>query len=453
MDAFYASVEARDDPTLAGRPLIVGGTGRRGVVASCSYEARVFGVRSAMPSERARRLCPDAVFIAGRYGRYAEVSRQMHAVFQRFTPVVEGISLDEAFLDITGALRLFGSPADIGAGIRRLIGEEVGLSCSVGGAQVKFLAKLASEAAKPRVDRSGSRAGPGVLIIEPGTELEFLHPHPIEALWGVGPATAKRLSRLGMATIGDLARVSPSVIEGAVGRAAGAHLSRLARGIDDRAVESHREVKSVSHEETYPVDRRDLDGLRTEVIRMADAVATRMRQAGLAGRTVTLKIRYGDFSTRTRSVTSPHSLDDGGAVARLGCSLLADLDLSGGIRLLGVGVSNLAPTGTGPAEQLALDMAAPEHATTAGGPGTGRPQPAGAASRPGPTRPSRPAGASTTAAVDAIRRRFGAGAVGPAALLGAAGLRVKRQGDTQWGPGDQSDPATAEGSGSRRPSH
>jgi DNA polymerase-4 len=238
----------------------------------------------------------------------------------------------------------------------------------------------------------------------------------------------------------------------------GAHLSRLGRGIDDRAVESHREVKSVSHEETYPVDRRDLDGLRTEVLRMADAVATRMRQASLAGRTVTLKIRYGDFSTRTRSVTSPRSLDDGGAIARLGCLLLADLDLSGGIRLLGVGVSNLAPTGTGPAEQLSLDMAAPEHASSAdgsaGGPGGGEPAGVAARSRPTrPTRPTRPAGASTTEAVDAIRRRYGAGAVGPAALLEAAGLRGKRQGDTQWGPGAQPDPAAAEGSGRRRPSH
>lgn len=428
MDAFYASVESRDDPTLAGRPLIVGGSGRRGVVASCSYEARVFGVRSAMPSAQARRLCPQAVFVAGRYDRYGEVSREMHAVFQRFTPLVEGISLDEAFLDVTGAIRLFGSPADIGAAIRSAIRAELGLSCAVGGATVKFMAKLASVAAKPRIAGSRRIDGPGVYIVEPGTELEFLHPLPIEALWGVGPATATRLRELGMATIGDLARVDPEVLERAVGRSAGAHLGRLSRGLDERAVEPHREVKSISHEETYPVDRRDLDGLRVEVIRMADAVTARMRRAGLAGRTVTLKIRYGDFSTRTRSATGPGGIDEAPVVARLGCALLADLDLSPGVRLLGVGVSNLAPAGQGPAQQLSLDLA-----------------PTSAEDRPGhPRRAAAPPGvagtassAATAAAVDAIRTRFGAGAVGPAALLGSGGLRVKRPGDTQWGPRDE----------------
>jgi DNA polymerase-4 len=212
-----------------------------------------------------------------------------------------------------------------------------------------------------------------------------------------------------MATIGDLAGVSEKVLEGAVGRANGAHLARLARGVDDRAVEPHREVKSVSHEETYPTDRRDEEGLRVEVLRMADAVGTRLRQAGLAGRTVTLKIRYGDFSTRTRSITHPVPTDDGPEIGRLGATLLAGLDLADGVRLLGVGVSNLVPAGTGPGEQLALDLGSGEGAAA---------------------RPSSP----TTAAVDAIRARFGTTAVGPAALLGRDGLRVKRPGDTQWGP-------------------
>ncbi|HMC39078.1 MAG TPA: DNA polymerase IV, partial [Acidimicrobiales bacterium] len=329
MDAFYASVEARDDASLQGLPVIVGGTGRRGVVASCSYEARVFGVRSAMPTSQARRLCPQAVFLAGRFGRYAEVSREMHAVFQRYTPLVEGISLDEAFLDVTGTTRLFGTAFEIGSAIRRAVSDELGLSCSVGGAPVKFLAKLASEAAKPRVGAAPGRSRPGVYIVEPGRELDFLHPHPIEALWGVGPATAQRLRRLGIATIGDLAAIDSRVIEGAVGRSAGAHLARLARGIDERSVEPDRETKSVSHEETYAVDRRDPEGLQTEVLRMADSVASRMRQSGLAGRTVTLKLRYGDFSTRTRSVTAAVAIDDAGTIARLGAALLADVDLAG----------------------------------------------------------------------------------------------------------------------------
>ena len=409
MDAFYASVETLDDPSLTGRPVIVGGTGARGVVASCSYEARAFGVRSAMPSVRARQLCPQAVFLAGRFGRYGEVSRQMHAVFQDFTPLVEGISLDEAFLDVTGAVQLFGSPAQIGMAIRERIATDLGLACSVGGARVKFLAKLATEAAKPGTGPGGRIPGRGVFVIEPGAELDFLHPLSIEALWGVGPATAKRLRSLGISTIGELARVDSSVIETAVGRANGAHLARLARGIDDRAVEPHREVKSVSHEETYATDRRDLDGLQIEILRMADSVAGRMRQAGLVGRTVTLKIRYGDFSTRTRSVTAGGPIDDASEISRLGRALLADLDLAGGIRLLGVGVSNLSPLDSGSAEQLELDLS-------------------------GDAPPVRRA--STTAAVDAVRQRFGAGAVGSAALLGTGGLRVKQPGDTQWGPSE-----------------
>lgn len=436
MDAFYASVESLDDPSLAGKPLIVGGAGPRGVVASCSYEARAFGVRSAMPSSQARRLCPQAIFLAGRYDRYGEVSRQMHAIFQRFTPLVEGISLDEAFLDVTGAIRLFGSAEEIGIEIRHLVRDELGLCCSVGAATVKFLAKLASEAAKPRIGASTGGQGAGVFVVEPGAELHFLHPQPIEALWGVGPATAKRLRDLGMTTIGDLARVDSAVLEAAVGRAAGSHLARLARGLDDRAVEPHREVKSISHEETYAVDRRDHDGLQVEVLRMADAVATRMRRAGLVGRTVTLKVRYGDFSTRTRSITHSGPVDDGGLIARLGRSLLVDLDLAGGVRLLGVGVSNLQPAGAGSGEQLALDFSASTGA---------KPRPARPADHPergtGPPVRVRPA-ASTTAAVDAIRQRFGATAVGPAALLGADGLRVKRPGDTQWGPRHEAGPTS-----------
>ncbi len=409
MDAFFASVEALDDPALRGRPLIVGGTGPRGVVASCSYEARAYGVRSAMPAAVARRLCPGAVFVAGHHARYAEVSRQMHEVFARFTPVVEGISLDEAFLDVTGALRIFGPAVVIAGAIRAAIGDELGLSCSVGGATVKFLAKLASEAAKPGVGTAAAPVTAGVRIIAPGEELAFLHPHPIEALWGVGPATAQRLKQLGISTIGDLARVDPVVIEGAVGKAAGGHLARLARGVDDRSVEAHRDVKSISHEETYPIDRRDRDGLRTEVLRMSDAVAARMRKAGLVGRTVTLKIRYGDFSTHTRSVTSTGGLDDAAVIARHAGALLADLDLSGGIRLLGVAVSNLFPTGRGPGEQLSLDLD--------GAPALARPV------RPG-----------ASAAVDAVRARFGDDAVGPAALLDPSGLSIKRPGAGQWGP-------------------
>ena len=450
MDAFYASVEALDDPSLVGRPVIVGGTGARGVVASCSYEARVFGVRSAMPASRARRLCPQAVFLPGRFGRYGEVSREMHAIFQRFTPMVEGISLDEAFLDVTGSIRLFGPAHEIGAAIRSAVSSELGLSCSVGAATAKFLAKLASEAAKPRPDPSGRRDGPGVFVVEPGSELDFLHPLPIEALWGVGPATAGRLRQLGITTIGDLARAPQDSVETALGRAVGSHLSRLSRGIDERAVQPHREIKSISHEETYATDRVDFDGLRVELLRMSDSVATRLRQSQLVGRTVSIKFRYGDFVTKTRSVTAGTAVDSTPSIAGLATALLDAVDLGAGLRLLGVGVSNLAPASTSPGEQLSLDLSArlPMVAPPVSAPGA-PPLPVPGAppmSVPGPSA-SDPSGrhsrsrrspthraASTTAAIDAVRARFGATAVGPAALVGPAGLRVKEPGDTQWGP-------------------
>ena len=408
MDAYYAAVEVLDDPSLAGKPLIVGGTGPRGVVASCSYEARAYGVHSAMPGGRARRLCPQAVFLAGRFDRYAEVSQQIHQIFERFTPLVEGISLDEAFLDVSGSVRLFGPGPEIAVAVRSAISGELGLSCSVGVAAVKFLAKLASEAAKPRASLQGTIPGPGVFVIEPGKELEFLHPLPIEALWGVGPATATRLRRLGVTTVGELSRVPAEVLEGAVGRANGSHLASLARGVDNRDVEPDRGVKSISHEETYATDRFEHSELHVEVVRMADAVAARMRSAGLAGRTVTLKVRYGDFTTMTRSRTAAGVVADGPDIAGLASALLSSVDLSPGVRLLGVGVSNLVPSGA-PAEQMALDLS--------DGPGGG----------PG----SRPTAAE---AVDAVRQRYGRAAVGPAALLGEGGLRVKRPGDTQWGP-------------------
>lgn len=449
MDAFFASVEAIDDPSLAGRPLIVGGAGARGVVASCSYEARVFGVRSAMPSGQARRLCPHAVFVPGRYDRYAEVSRQMHAIFHRFTPRVEGISLDEAFLDVSGAVRLLGPPRTIAAEIRDQIRTELRLSCSVGVAQVKFLAKLASEAAKPQVDRTidprAGGTGSGIYVVECGQELAFLHPHPIEALWGVGPATARRLRALGFATIGDLARVDPGVLERAVGRAHGRHLADLARGVDDRGVEPDRPVKSVSHEETYPADRRDPEGLRVELLRMSDSVASRLRQSGVAGRTVTIKIRYGDFTTHTRSETQPAGTASASVIAGVASRLLGGVDLAPGVRLLGVGVSNLSAAGSAPGEQLSFDLTGAGPATDAaagptreegparrrGAPGAGAGElPAGAAKE----RPPRREEAAVVGAVDAIRRRFGTGAVGPAALVEAGRLRVKRNGDSQWGP-------------------
>src|SRR5688572_4290335 len=238
MDSFYASVEVLLDPSLATKPVIVGGSGDRGVVASCNYEARSYGVHSAMPSVRARRLCPQAVFVHGRFDTYADYSKRFHEIFRSFTPLVEGISLDEAFLDVTGALRLFGDGAEIGRAIRVRIREELGLRCAVGVGRSKFIAKLASKAAKPKPGRPGQGPVPGVgvLVIAPEDELSFLHPLPVGALWGVGPSTQRKLERFGIRTVADLAALPVETLVSAVGNAHGRHLHDLAWARDDRPV-------------------------------------------------------------------------------------------------------------------------------------------------------------------------------------------------------------------------
>lgn len=403
MDAFYAAVEVLADPTLAGRPVIVGGAGPRGVVASCSYEARAFGVHSAMPSVQARRLCPNAVFLAGRYDTYAETSRRLHEIFNRWTPLVEGISLDEAFLDVTGARRLLGTGPEIASALRETVRAELGLSCSVGVAPSKFLAKLASKAAKPRARRDGIEPGAGVVIVAAGEELEFLHPLPVWALWGVGPATRARLERFGVRTVADLAALPLPTLIGALGTAAGRQLHELSWARDPRPVEPHRPLKSVGHEETYPRDHHDAGLLAREIVRMADAVASRLRAAATAGRTVQLKVRFGDFTTVTRARTLDRPLDTGPEIAAVATALLAQVDVGPGVRLLGVSVSGLAGAGDATARQLTLDEAGERWSEASG-------------------------------AIDAIRARFGAAAVGPASLAGPGGVRVKRPGDTQWGP-------------------
>lgn len=434
MDAFYASVEVLLDPSLAGRPLIVGGSARRGVVAAASYEARAFGVHSAMPSAVARRLCPHAVFVAGQYERYADVSRAIHAIFGSFTPVVEGIALDEAFLDVAGVAALFGSGPVIGQEIRRRIADEVGLSASVGVAGSKLVAKLASEAAKPRATRRGVVPGRGVVVVEPGAELEFLHPLPVDSLWGVGPVTGKRLHGLGVATIGDLAAVPLDTLVLTLGAAAGRHLHDLAWGRDARDVEPERATRSIGHEETYAWDRDDRDELHRELVRMADAVAARLRAAGLSGRTVSLKVRYGDFTTITRSRTLAASVDTGQAIARAAAALLDQVRVDPGVRLLGVSMANLANAGT---RQLTFELGSEAGAVADPDPGADR----DATGAGGPPVPATAGPEATdlswqeaTEAIDRVRARFGQGSVGPAVLVDDGHLRLKRQGDTQWGP-------------------
>lgn len=407
MDSFYASVEILHDPSLRGKPVIVGGDGARGVVASCSYEARAFGVHSAMPSTQAKRLCPHAVFLHGRFDVYADVSRRMHEIFRSYTPLVEGISLDEAFLDVTGSLALFGAGERIAGDLRRRVRDELELSCGVGVAPNKLLAKLASKAAKPTPSRDGTVDGPGVVVIRPGEELAFLHPLPVRALWGVGPATQQRLSRFGIETVRDLAELPRDTLLGALGPSLGAHLHELAWGRDDRPVVADQEPKSIGHEETYARDVHTRAGLEREAVRMADAVADRLRKHQLAGRTITIKVRFHDFHTITRSHTIAAPTANAAVIADVAKALVGQVDPSPGVRLFGVTASNLRQP---VAEQLVLEEV------------------------------DRPAASERAAeAVEEIRRRFGDTAVGPAALVGRDGLRVKRMGDTQWGPSREGD--------------
>jgi len=402
MDAFFVAVEVRRDPSLAGRPVVVGGTGARGVVAAASYEARAYGIHSAMPSARARRLCPHAVFLPGRHERYGEVSTRVMAILHSFTPLVEPLSLDEAFLDVTGARRLWGTGPEIAMKIREAVLDQEGLACSVGVAPTKFLAKLASEAAKPVAALDGVRPGRGVVVVPLGGELGFLHPLPVRALWGVGPKTHERLDRLGIATVGDLAALPRDALVATIGDASGRHLHALANGIDDRAVIPEQGLKSVGHEETFAEDHHDLTALGRELTRLADAVGRRLRAHGLTGRTVVLKVRFGDFQTITRSVTLLEATDSGRVVARAAQGLLAEIDVSVGVRLIGVSVSSLAAGGT---EQLTLDGLTDW------------------------TEADR--------TMDRIRDRFGVDAIAPAASLREGGERAKRRADQLWGPGSE----------------
>jgi DNA polymerase-4 len=301
MDAFFASVEVLDDPSLAGQPVIVGGAGARGVVASCTYEARVFGVRSAMPSVRARQLCPQAIFLPGRHGRYAEISGQLHRILTDITPLMEPIGLDEAFLNVAGAVRMLGHPNAIAEGLRQRVRAELSLDCAVGIGRSKMIAKLASRAAKPKVSRAGLEPGPGVVLIEPEVELAFLHAHRVEALWGVGPATATRLHALGVRTVGDLAAIPVDSLVRRVGKASGQHLAALARGEDPSPVTPDRPAKSIGHEETFSQDLVDPTELERHVLRMAESVATMLRGSSSAARTVTVKVKFKDLSLQTRS--------------------------------------------------------------------------------------------------------------------------------------------------------
>lgn len=337
MDAFYASVEQRDRPELRGRPIVVGGAGPRGVVAAASYEARTFGIFSAMSSAEAKQRCPDLIFVPGDMKRYATESRRIFEIFRSFSPLVEGLSLDEAFLDLTGSERLLGSPSDVGQRLREQVRETTGLPISVGIGPIKMVAKIASGAAKPD----------GLLEVTSDRVRSFLDPLPIRKIWGVGPVAGERLEGFGYWTIGDLARADPESLRRHLGDW-GVGIGALARGEDLREVEPHREAVSISEENTFERDVSDRGKLEATILTHAEAVARRLRRQGLLARTVILKWRIGrrvrsgprGYPVRTRQLTLTEPTDDGQVVAQTARSLLTDA-LVEPVRLLGVGVSGL----------------------------------------------------------------------------------------------------------------
>jgi DNA polymerase-4 len=344
MDAFFVSVELLERPDLRGRPVVVGGVGGRGVVAAASYEARGYGVHSAMPMSRARRLCPRAVVLPPHHDKYSAVSAGVMEIFRSITPLVEPLALDEAFLDVSGALRRLGRPSQIGRIIREQVFEQQGITCSVGVASTKFVAKLASTRCKPD----------GLLVVPADGIVAFLHPLPVAALWGVGERTEQILKRLGLHIVGDLAATPVATLRRELGEAAGEHLHNLAWGRDERAVVATTPDKSIGAEETFDHDIGDPETIRRELLRLSDRVGARLRSSGYAGRTIAVKLRRADFSTITRSRTLREPTDLARDIYATACALYEASGLEHvPLRLVGVRVENLVAAGTA-SRQLAL---------------------------------------------------------------------------------------------------
>lgn len=398
MDAFYASVEVRRRPELRGKPVIVGGAGPRGVVSAASYEAREFGVHSAMPGSRAQRLCPQAVFLPPDFGAYTEASRAVMAIFRDVTPLVEPLSLDEAFLDVAGARKLLGRPAEIAAQIRRRVAQEQRLTCSVGVAGTKFLAKLGSTRAKPD----------GMVVVPRERELEYLHPLPVEALWGVGERTAETLQRLGLRTIGDLAAAPIGLLRSAVGDAGAHHLRELSWARDPRRVIPEHVEKSIGAETTFDVDVSDLSTIRRTMLALSGKVAERLRHAGQAGRTVSVKIRLADFQTLSRSRTVDVPTDVAREIFELGWALFQAGRPGERIRLIGVRVEGLVHADGAPRQ---MTLGERDHGWR-----------------------------DAERAADAIAARFGRGLVKPASLLRGDGMRTDGNGAAPRGEGAEESP-------------
>lgn len=335
MDAFYAAVEVMHDPSLRGLPLIIGAPDGRSVVSSASYEARRYGVRAAMPVGQAMRLCPTAKIVMPHFDRYQAVSRQVMTVFESITPLVEPLSVDEAFLDVHGVRRLWGSPGQIGRLVRERVLAEVGINCSVGVAATKHVAKMASTISKPD----------GMLIVAAADTLDFLAPRSVRAMWGVGPKASDALEARGIRTIGDIRDSPQDMLDRAVGPALGARIAQLARGEDARAVETARVEKSVGHEETFDIDVTDREFLRAELLRLADRVAVRLRKATWECATVAIKIRFDDFTTLSRSQTLSEPTSVGQRIGEAAQTLYESIDRRDPVRLVGVRAEKLRPAG------------------------------------------------------------------------------------------------------------
>ncbi len=381
LDAFYASVEQLDDPGLRGRPVIVGGPSRRGVVCAASYEARRFGVRSAMPTARARKLCPDGVFLPPRFERYGELSDRVFEIYRRYTPLVEPLSLDEAFLDVSASRALHGSGRDIALAIKGEVRARCGLAVSAGIAEVKLAAKIATDLGKPD----------GLVEVPPGGVAAFLAPLPASRLWGVGHVTEEALRKIGVATIGEIARTPDAALAAVVGARHARDLRALARGEDPREVVPDEAAKSIGAEDTFGEDLTGAAALERELLAQAGRVGRRLRAAGVAGRVVTLKVKYADFTLVTRRTTLERPTDDDRAVLDAARALLARVDVARPIRLTGISVSGFA----GEAERGQLDLFVP----------------------PGPAEPPHDGKRrALNAALDRLADRFGEGAVVPADL-------------------------------------
>jgi DNA polymerase IV len=425
LDAFFASVEILDDPSLRGKPVAVGGAGARGVIASASYEARRYGVRSAMPSVSAKRICPTLIILPGRFDRYETYSRQFHDIVRDITPEFEPLGLDEVFADLRSLRRLQVRPLDAAATLRRRINGELGLLCGVGLGRNKLFAKLASKESKPRIENRKLVEGPGVFWVSPEQEALWLETLPVRALWGVGPATAEKLALLGLTWVRDLARVDESTLASHFGPSMAAVLAAYAKGEDSRDVVVDRELKSLGHDQTFARSLSGLNEVREALKTHAAVVARALRGKGLVARTISVVVRFDDRSSVSRSQTLSFGVDDEYAIEAIGEALLQSVDLSLAVRLLGLHASSFIERAD---NHMQLSFGIEDVTNDA------------KASAVAKSRQRQVDNEALRDAVDEVRRRFGRTSVGTASELGEGGLDVATQrGRHAFGPGSDTD--------------